>query len=144
MSKKGGSDRAAKLIEDKTFGLKNKSQFARALLTSSQDMLNHPHPPLLPTPPDKSRKVQEYVKAVAHTVKDGLERKAKAGLTPEQLEAEKSVVDELFLALIGQGAQHSPPTRPTPCAPHPRSPLSLSGLRRWRKRRRRWRRSLRL
>jgi hypothetical protein len=46
MSKKGGSDRAAKLIEDKTFGLKNKSQFARALLTSSQDMLNHPHPPL--------------------------------------------------------------------------------------------------
>jgi len=41
---------------------------------------------------DKSKKVQDYVKSVVVTVKDGLERKAKANFTPDQLEAEKCVV----------------------------------------------------
>ena len=40
-------------------------------------------------PADKSKKVQDFVKAVSATVKDGLERKAKAAFSPEQLEAEK-------------------------------------------------------
>ncbi len=52
------------------------------------------HPSPLPSFPllDKSKKVQDYVKSVVVTVKDGLERKAKANFTPDQLEAEKCVL----------------------------------------------------
>ena len=87
----GGKDnaRAAKLVEDKTFGLKNKN---------------------------KSKKVQQFVKGIERTVKDGLEKKAAAAKTPEQIlkeQAKKMKADkermEKELAALTKSSLKQPP-----------------------------------